>query len=64
MKYEVIASGIFLKENGVLRELKIGEVIDDVQPQWLAKLRPMADPQKTFEVATPQEKPPKKKKAE
>lgn len=64
MKYEVIASGIFLKENGVLRELKIGEVIDDVQPQWMAKLRPMAESQKTFEVATPQEKPPKKKKAE
>lgn len=63
-KYEVIASGIFVREKGKLRELQIGEVIDDVQPQWMAKLRPMAEPQKTFEVATPQEKPPKKKKAE
>lgn len=64
MKYEVIASGIFVREKGKLRELQIGEVIDDVQPQWMAKLRQMAEPQKTLEVATPQEKPPKKKKAE
>lgn len=61
-KYEVIAKGIFVKENGKSRELEIGEIIEDVGTHWGAKLRKINN--KSFEVASPSEedKPPKKKK--
>lgn len=59
-KYEVIAKGIFIKEDGKIRELVIGEVIENVGEYWGAKLREINH--KSFEVATPDDKPPKKKK--
>lgn len=61
-KFEVIEKGIFVKENGKIRELEIGEIIESIGEHWGAKLREINH--KSFEVATPQEKPPKKKKAE
>lgn len=63
-KYEVIARGIFVKEKGKIRELQLGEVITEPDEHLLPKLRVMPELGKSFEVATPQEKPPKKKKAE
>ena len=61
-KYEVVANGIFVKEGGKVRELQIGEIIENPGIHWGAKVREINH--KSFEVATPQEKPPKKKKAE
>lgn len=52
--YEVISSGIYVKEGSVLRELEIGEIIDNAPHQWISKLRIVPD--KVFEVSTPQEK--------
>lgn len=60
-KYEVIASGIFVKDkDGRLRELAIGDVIDESTPHIESKLRQVND--KVLEVATPQESQPKAKK--
>lgn len=53
-RYEVISSGIYVKEGSILRELNIGEIIDDAPPQWNSKLRVVPD--KVFEVSTPQDK--------
>lgn len=63
-KYEVIASGIFVKEKGKIRELQLGEVITEPAEHLMSKLRIMPELGKSFEVATPQEKTTKKKKAE
>lgn len=63
-KYEVIARGIFVKEKGKIRELQLGEVITEPEGHLLPKLRVMPELEKSFEVATPQEKTTKKKKAE
>lgn len=63
-KYEVIARGIFVKEKGKIRELQLGEVITEPEGHLLPKLRVMPELEKSFEVATPQEKKTKKKKAE
>ena len=63
-KYEVIARGIFVKEKGKIRELQLGEVITEPDEHLLPKLRIMPELEKYFEVATPQEKTTKKKKAE
>ena len=63
-KYEVIARGIFVKEKGKIRELQLGEVITDPDEHLLPKLRIMPELEKSFEVATPQQKTTKKKKAE
>ena len=63
-KYEVIARGIFVKEKGKIRELQLGEVITEPAEHLLPKLRVMPEPEKSFEVATPQQKTTKKKKAE
>lgn len=63
-KYEVIARGIFVKEKGKIRELQLGEVITEPDEHLLPKLRIMPEVAKSFEVATPQEKTTKKKKAE
>ncbi len=63
-KYEVIARGIFVKEKGVIRELQLGEVIETPPDHWMSKLRIMPELEKSFEVATPQQKTTKKKKAE
>lgn len=63
-KYEVIARGIFVKEKGKIRELQLGEVITEPAEHLLPKLRIMTELEKSFEVATPQEKTTKKKKAE
>lgn len=60
-KYEVIASGIFVKDKeGRLRELSIGDVIDESTPHIESKLRQISE--KILEVATPQESQPKAKK--
>lgn len=60
-KYEVISSGIFVKDkDGRLRELAIGDVIDESTPHIESKLRPVGE--KILEVATPQESQPKAKK--
>lgn len=61
-KFEVIEKGLFVKENGKVRELEIGEIIENPGIYWGAKVREINH--KSFEVATPQDKPPKKKKAE
>lgn len=63
-KYEVIARGIFVKEKGKIRELQLGEVITEPGEHLLPKLRVMPELGKSFEVATPQQKTTKKKKAE
>ena len=63
-KYEVIARGIFVKEKGKIRELQLGEVITEPDEHLLQKLRIMPELEKSFEVATPQQKTTKKKKAE
>lgn len=63
-KYEVIARGIFVKEKGKIRELQLGEVITEPDEHLLPKLRIMPELEKAFEVATPQEKTTKRKKAE
>lgn len=63
-KYEVIARGIFVKEKGKIRELQLGEVITEPDEDLLPKLRIMPELEKSFEVATPQQKTTKKKKAE
>lgn len=63
-KYTVIARGIFVKEKGVIRELQLGEVIETPPDHWMSKLRIMPELEKSFEVATPQQKTTKKKKAE
>lgn len=63
-KYEVIARGIFVKEKGKIRELQLGEVIAEPDEHLLPKLRIMPELEKSFEVATPQQKTTKKKKAE
>lgn len=63
-KYEVISRGIFVKEKGKIRELQLGEVITEPDEHLLPKLRVMPELGKSFEVATPQEKTTKKKKAE
>lgn len=63
-KYEVIARGIFVKEKGKIRELQLGEVITEPDAHLLPKLRIMPELEKSFEVATPQGKTTKKKKAE
>lgn len=63
-KYEVIARGIFVKEKGKIRELQLGEVITEPDEHLLPKLRIMPALGKSFEVATPQQKTTKKKKAE
>lgn len=63
-KYEVIARGIFVKEKGKIRELQLGEVIAEPADHLMSKLRFMPELEKSFEVATPQEKTTKKKKAE
>ncbi|EIN1803806.1 hypothetical protein LOH90_004309 [Salmonella enterica] len=63
-KYEVIARGIFVKEKGKIRELQLGEVITEPDEHLLPKLRIMTELEKSFEVATPQQKTTKKKKAE
>lgn len=63
-KYTVIARGIFVKEKGVIRELQLGEVIETPPDHWMSKLRIMPEMEKSFEVATPQQKTTKKKKAE
>lgn len=63
-KYEVIARGIFVKEKGKIRELQLGEVITEPDGHLLPKLRIMPELEKSFEVATPQEKTTKRKKAE
>ena len=63
-KYEVIARGIFVKEKGKIRELQLGEVITEPDEHLLPKLRVMPELEKPFEVATPQQKTTKKKKAE
>lgn len=63
-KYEVIARGIFVKEKGKIRELQLGEVITEPEEHLLPKLRVMPELGKSFEVATPQQKTTKKKKAE
>lgn len=63
-KYTVIARGIFVKEKGMIRELQLGEVIETPPDHWMSKLRIMPEREKSFEVATPQQKTTKKKKAE
>ena len=63
-KYEVIARGIFVKEKGKIRELQLGEVITEPDAHLLPKLRIMPELEKSFEVATPQQKTTKKKKGE
>ena len=63
-KYEVIARGIFVKEKGKIRELQLGEVITELADHLMSNLRVMPELEKSFEVATPQEKTTKKKKAE
>nr|DAM07422.1 MAG TPA: hypothetical protein [Caudoviricetes sp.] len=63
-KYEVIARGIFVKEKGKIRELQLGEVITEPAEHLMSKLRIMPELEKSFEVATPQEKTTKRKKAE
>lgn len=63
-KYTVIARGIFVKEKGMIRELQLGEVIETPPDHWMSKLRIMPELEKSFEVATPQQKTTKKKKAE
>lgn len=63
-KYEVIARGIFVKEKGKIRELQLGEVITEPDEHLLPKLRIMPELEKSFEVATPQQKTTKKKKVE
>lgn len=63
-KYIVIARGIFVKEKGVIRELQLGEAIETPPDHWMSKLRIMPELEKSFEVATPQQKTTKKKKAE
>lgn len=61
-KYEVIAKGIFVKDkDGRLRELAIGDVIDESTPHIESKLRQVSE--KILEVATPQESQPKAKKS-
>lgn len=60
-KYEVISKGIFVKEKGKLRELEIGEIIDESTPHIASKLREVNE-KKTLEVATPKEASPKKTK--
>lgn len=60
-KYEVISKGIFVKEKGKLRELEIGEIIDESTPHLASKLREVNE-KKNLEVATPKEAPPKKTK--
>jgi hypothetical protein len=60
-KYEVIAKGIFVKDkDGRMRELEIGDVIDESTPHIESKLRKVNE--KMLEVATPQESQPKAKK--
>lgn len=60
-KYEIIASGIFVKDkDGRLRELSIGDVIEESTPHIESKLRQVSE--KILEVATPQESQPKAKK--
>lgn len=60
-KYEVVASGIFVKDkDGRLRELAIGDVIEESTPHIESKLRQVSE--KVLEVATPQESQPKTKK--
>ena len=60
-KYEVIASGIFVKDkDGRLRDLAIGDIINESTPHIESKLRLVSE--KILEVATPQESQPKAKK--
>ena len=47
-KYEVIARGIFVKEEGKIRELQLGEVITEPAEHLMSKLRVMPELEKSF----------------